>query len=281
MRFILVFVLFSALFSANAHSSSEAFDPKIIQFYKVDSCKVYVREPGDHAPLLTYIYVFNPDGTIHRKMKLPFYDDEDTLVTTFDYVNGLLVRALTLQEGRTPQEILYAYRGRVPVRKVVKFYDTKDYEIFTDDEGTILSMVGSGLIPEKDSITGEPTGKSVVGQLDEYEFRYNRFKKKTKEVYYYMYQEYSQSVYDYGPNGNQPLLSKTIYKMGNKVPDLTIHYTYGGNSLLLKEESKDGATQGITVTEYEYIYHPSSMMHQPAPVLKSGPSLSPVPKKGK
>jgi hypothetical protein len=281
MRYLLLILMLSFGGMAEASNPADLFDPKLVQYYKVDTCKVYMQEPGDPAKILTFVYVFNSDGLTTQKLKVPQDEDGDTIVTNYQYVSGLLVQELTEGAGRTPQEVLYSYRGRVPVKKVVKYYDTKEYEIFSDEEGMILGMVGYGMVSEIDSLTAEPTGNMVVGKIDEYEFRYNRFKKLTREVYLYNYQEFYQIVFDYGPNGNQPLMSKVTYKMGSKVPDATVTYSYGGNSLVSREESKDGETQSVTTISYEYIYNPASIMMQPAPTLKSGPSLSPVKKKAK
>lgn len=281
MRYLLIILLLSLGIIAKASNPASLFDPKLVQYYKVDTCKVYLQEPGDPLKILTFIYVFNSDGLVTRKMKVPQEENGDTIVTSYQYVSGLLVQELTEGEGRTPQEVLYSYRGRTLVKKVVKYYDTKEYEVFSDDEGMVLGMVGYGMVSELDSLTAEPTGNMVVGKIDEYEFRYNRFKKLTREVYLYNYQEFYQTVFDYGPNGNQPLLSKVTYKMGSKVPDGTVTYTYGGNGLVSQEQSKDGETQSVTTISYEYIYNPASIMLQLAPTLKSGPSLSPVNKKGR
>jgi len=281
MRYLFILLLLSIGIVSKASNPASLFDPKLVQYYKVDSCKVYMQEPGDPAKILTFIYVFNSDGLATQKLKVPYEEDGDTIITNYQYVSGLLVQELTESEGRTPQEVLYSYRGRVPVKKVVKYYDTKEYKIFSDDQGMILGMEGYGMVPEIDSLTAEPTGNMVVGKIDEYEYRYNRFNKLTREVYLYNYQEFYQIVFDYGPNGNQPLLGKVIYKMGSKVPDATVTYSYAGNGFISKETSKDGETQNITTITYEYIYNPASIMRQPAPVLKSGPSLSPGGKKGK
>jgi hypothetical protein len=281
MRYLFILLMLSFGVIAKASNPASLFDPKLVQYYKVDTCKVYLQEPGDPAKVLTFIYVFNSDGLATQKLKVPYEEGGDTIITNYQYVSGLLVQELTEGEGRTPQEVLYSYRGRVPVKKVVKYFDTKEYEIFSDEEGMMLGMIGYGMVPEIDSLTAEPTGNTVVGKIDEYEYRYNRFKKLTREVYLYNYQEFYQIVFDYGPNGNQPLMSKVVYKMGNKVPDATVTYSYGGNSLVSKESSKDGETQSVSTTTYEYIYNPASIMLQPAPTLKSGPSLSPGNKKGR
>lgn len=264
---LLIACLLTGVLKAN--EPSKIFDPNLIKYYKVDSCVVHMTISGGDVleKRDSDIYYFDGMGNVTKHVKLSAYEDEPPTITTFEYnMNGLLIKSEMQRPEMEPIITLYGWRGKIMAGKKVNLPEEREYEIYSTDEGLKLGMVGRSLIPEKDSLTDEPTGRMIMGTVEEYEYRYNRFNKMTREVFYYYGAEFHSKEFDYGPNGNAPVLSMKMYRNGSRVPDYITTYTYAGNSLLQREDSSDPSTGEVTTLVYEYFFAPTSPMNnQPKP----------------
>lgn len=251
--------------TARAQDLISVFDPPLIRYYKVDSCLVHLTETsyGQPEKRLAEKYIFDGMGNVTQKITYSSYEDEAPTITEYEYnMNGQLIKSTTQRPERDPIITWYAYRGKFMTGKKVNLPEEREYEIFITDDGLRLGMIGRSLIDEKDTLTGELTGRKIMGNIEEYEYRYNRFNKVTREIFYYYGNEFHNKEFDYGPNGNGPLLSMKIYRNGSRQPDSKTVYTYAGNSLLQREEQTDLVTGDLRILDYEYFYAPSSPMNQ-------------------
>jgi hypothetical protein len=256
MRFIIfAFIIISSISVKAATTYLDFMDARFIKYYNIDTCKILVEEEdsvGNMVKRVSEIHVFYPSGQAAVSYKIPEFEDEDTVVTLYEYANGLLMASQRMAPGRDTVLTEYFYKNGMLYGKVVTAFDRKEYEIYTNSDGLVLSMIGKTMIPKIDSLTGEPTGENFMGKIEEYEYRYNRFRKVTKEVFTYYDKEYYTKVNDYGPAGNGPLLSQSVYKFGSSTPDTKIVYTYGENNLPSKEETTELPAGAVSNVYFEY-----------------------------
>lgn len=268
MRFIIfATILLSTLSVSAATSYLDIIDARFIKYHNIDTCKKLVEEEdsvGNMVKRVSEIHLFYPSGLTAVSYKIPEYEDEDTVVTVYEYANGLLMASQKMAPGRDTVLTEYFYKNGMLYGKVVTAFDRKEYEVYTNSDGLVLSMIGKTMVPKIDSLTGEPTGENFMGKIEEYEYRYNRYKKVTKEVFTYYDKEYYTKVNDYGPVGNGPLMSQTVFKFGNSSPDTKIVYTYGDNNLPLVEETSELPAGAVSKVYFEY------HTRQAAPVVVPG-----------
>jgi hypothetical protein len=138
---------------------------------------------------------------------------------------------------------------------------------------------GKTAFPEVDSITGETTGKMIWTKIEEYEYKYNKYKKVAEEIFTLYGQESYRANFDYGPSGNMPLQKKLIYRYGNKQPDTEIIFTYLPNNLVATQQiaqMEDGFTETL---EYEYFFAAPPKVEKGKPAPTPGGFVPPPPSK--
>lgn len=214
------------------------FIPLLIKNLKVDSCIVYRMVDTDSGEVRQVVNkaIFNVDGQISDYYTMPEYEEDEVRHKVYTYINGKPVLITAFGYNDIPIETKFIYKGGVLVQQTVSGFDPRDYVVFVDNEGRMLEKIGNTTVPEYDSITGDPTGKMIWTQVEEYLYKYNRFKKLVEETFNFYGKESYRAEYDYGPSGNANLQRKTIYRYGNKTPDTEIHYTYLPNNLLEKQQ---------------------------------------------
>lgn len=268
--------LFTCLFFASSiHGQSisiiSKFDPRLVKYYKVDTCRVYENVSNGQQTLqfLKKAYLFDGNGNISQEIEFGQSEFDGHTITKYEYnSNNLISRKIVLRPQRDPIEYNYFNSGNKWLRMTTVYPFQKEYIVQTNDQGLILGILGKGMIPERDSITFETTGKEVFGTLEEYEYRYNRFNKISKENYYYLGVNLRTITYQYTPNGYGPPISMNLYKDESKIAESTTIFTYDPTGFLLIEVQKDN-TNGYTNTlEYEYAYHYDSPIFEKVPELK-------------
>lgn len=247
-----------------AQEPSSIFDPNLIKYYKVDSCVLQLTEvgSGEIEKRVAEKYIFDGMGNATQRIKYSDYEDEAPTTTDYEYnMNGQLIKSTTNRPDNEPIITLYGYRGKIMAGKKVNLPEEREYEIYITDQGLKLGMIGRSLIDEKDTLTGELTGRRIMGNVEEYEYRYNRYNKMTREVFYYYGNEFHNKEFDYGPNGNASLMSMKMYRNGSRQPESITTYVYAGNGLLQMEELSDPMTGDKRTLVYEYFYAPASPMN--------------------
>jgi hypothetical protein len=282
MNKLLVGLFLIASTTLKAQEPFTIFDPNLIKYYKVDSCVIRLTEVafGEIEKRVAEKYIFDKMGNATQKIIYSAYEDEAPTIIDYEYnMNGQLIKSTTNRPDREPIITLYSYRGKFMVGKKVNLPEEREYEIYITDQGLKLGMIGRSLIEEKDTLSGEPTGRRIMGNIEEYEYKYNRYNKMTREIFYYYGNEFHNKEFDYGPNGNAPLMSMKMYRNGSRQAESVTVYTYAGNSLLQREELTDLMTGDKRTLDYEYFYAPSSPMNN-QPKMPETPTKFMPTKKG-
>ncbi|MCO5234128.1 MAG: hypothetical protein LC105_13170 [Chitinophagales bacterium] len=239
----------------------------------MDTCRVYenVSDGTQTTQYLRKIYLFNGLGNIAQEVEFGVNEYDGHTIIKYEYnSNGLISRKQILRPERDPIEYIYYNSGNKWLKMSTIYPYPKDYEIQSNEQGLILGILGKAMVPERDSLTGELTGKEIYGTMEEYEYRYNRFYKVVKETYYYLGRDIHTITYQYPPNGYGLPLSMSYFKEDSKTPEYTIIYTYDPHGFLHMEVNKDITTGYTNTLEYEYSYHYDSPIHEQQPEMKKG-----------
>lgn len=270
-----IFLFICLLFASSIHGQSisiiSKFDPRLVKYYKVDTCRVYENVSNGQQTLqfLKKAYLFDGNGNISQEIEFGQSEFDGHTITKYEYnSSNLISRKIVLRPQRDPIEYNYFNSGNKWLRMTTVYPFQKEYIVQTNDQGLILGILGKGMIPERDSITFETTGKEVFGTLEEYEYRYNRFNKISKENYYYLGVNLRTITYQYTPNGYGPPISMNLYKDESKIAESTTIFTYDPTGFLLIEVQKDNTNGYANTLEYEYAYHYDSPIFEKVPELK-------------
>lgn len=275
MRLRLLFALLTFTFSVNAlHSQAvnivSKFDPKLIKYYKVDTCRVYenVDNGQQTVQYLKKLYLFNKEGYISQEVEFGQSEYDGHTIIKYDYDSYQNIsRKQILKVDREPIVYEYLNIGKQWKGMTVTYPYLKEYEVQSNDQGLILGIIVKSMIPEKDSI-GDPTGKEIFGVMEEYEFRYNRHYKVVKENYYYLGTDMHTIVYQYPPNGYGLPISMSFFKPSEKAPEYTTAFSYDPTGFLHMEVTKETVSGYTNTLEYEYAYAWDS------PLLDTKPELN-------
>ncbi|MCO5249124.1 MAG: hypothetical protein M9887_09280 [Chitinophagales bacterium] len=280
-RFLSVCITFFFLINISAQSIElvSKFDTRLMKYYKVDTCRMYetVKSGNVKTKYLTKIYLFNSEGNISKEVEFDIRTHDIIQTILYSY-NGdqNIVRKEIRQSGRESVIFDYQYYGGKWVGMTTTYPYYKEYEVQSTESGLILGIIGKAQTQELDPITYEPTGKEVLGKIEEYEYRYNRYNKIVKENYYYMDRPISTSIYQFPPNGYGAPLSKKFFKVQGtdmvldslKTPLTYTTYSYNGTGFLEEESTKD-AEEGTSYTlSYEYAFSYDSPINQYKPKQK-------------
>jgi hypothetical protein len=260
---------------AIAQAQENEFPPLLIKNYKVDSCIIYKLVEGDSVPVKQVVnkVVFNAEGLISDYYTISQYEEDEVKHKVHEYVNGKPVLTTAYGYDIVPIETRFIYKGGVLVQQIISGSDPREYVVFVDNEGRLLERIGKAALPEYDSITGEPTGKVVWNEVEEYLYKYNKYKKITEETFNFYGNESHRSVYDYGPSGNAPMQKKTIYRHGNKTPDTEIIYTYTPNNLIASQQMIFLEDNFSETLHYEYYFAGGNNNQE----MKQAPVFTPPP----
>jgi|GEM_PF-4514419 len=249
------------------------FDTKLTKYYKVDTCRMYenVSSDGKTIQYLRKVYLFNKEGLVTQEIEFGQSDYEGHTITKYDYnANGQVITRQVLKPDREPVVTNYTYQDNRWTGMTVTYPFIKEYEVQSTDQGLVLGIIGRAMIQEQDSLTGEPTGREIMGNIEEYEFRYNRHYKVVKESFYYYGRDYHVKTYEYPPNGYGPPVSMSFFKPFEKNPEYKTIYTYDGRGFRIMEVTNDMVSGYKTTLEYEYAFAPDSPVHDKAPEVKQG-----------
>jgi len=243
-------------FTFVSFSQENEFQSMYIKNLHVDSCIIFKMVEGDSIPVKQVVnkVIFNAEGLVKAYYIMPEYEDADTVIKVYEYVTNKPVLKTTYGKDVEPIETQYIYQNGILVQELISGAEPRDYDIFVDNEGRMLEKNGKTAFPEIDSVTGESTGKMVWQAIDAYEYKYNKYKKVSEEIFNFYGQESYRAIYDYGPAGNMPLQKKTIYRYGNKVPDTEVLFTYTSNNLIASQEYRELEEGTSSLLEYEYFY---------------------------
>jgi hypothetical protein len=264
-------LLFASFVHGQSISILSKFDPRLIKYYKVDTCRVYenVSNGQQTVQYLKKAYLFDANGNISQEIEFGQSEFDGHTITKYEYnANNLISRKIVMRVDRDPIEYTYYNVGNKWTSMVTTYPFQKEYTVQTNDQGLVLGILGKAMIPEKDSITDEPTGKEIFGVMEEYEYRYNRHSKISKENYYYQGRIVRTITYQYTPNGYSPPISMSYFKEESTLPETTTTFTYDPTGFLLMEIMKDNVTGYTNTLEYEYAYHYDSPIFDVTPELK-------------
>lgn len=264
-------LLFVSFVQGQSINILQKFDPRLIKYYKVDTCRIYenVNNGQQTIQYLRKAFLFDANGNISQEIEFGQSEFDGHTIIKYEYnSSNLISRKIVLRPERDPIEYTY-YNDGIKWKSMVTTYPfQKEYTVQTNDQGLVLGILGKAMVPEKDSITDEPTGREVFGVLEEYEYRYNRHNKISKENYYYLGRLVRTITYQYSPNGYSPPLSMSAYKDDSKFPETTTTFTYDPTGFILLEVLKDNETGYTNTLEYEYAYHYDSPIFKVTPELK-------------
>ncbi|MCO5230254.1 MAG: hypothetical protein M9958_03765 [Chitinophagales bacterium] len=269
--------IFVLLLFANSKAQSvniiPKFDFKLVKYYKLDTCRVYenVSNGTQTTQYLRKLYLFNNQGNIAQEVEFGANEYDGHTVIKYEYNSyGLITRKQVLRPDREPIEYTYYNAGNKWLRMSMVYPYPKDFEVQANDQGLILGIIGKAMVPERDSLTGEFTGKEIYGAMDEYEYRYNRFYKVVKETYYYLGRDVHTITYQYPTNGFGSPISKSYFKEDSKIPEYTVIYTYDSHGFLHTEVTKETDSGYTNTLEYEYSFAWDSPINEQQPEMKKG-----------
>lgn len=269
--FLSICLLFSIVAQGQSIQLVSKFDSRLIKYYKVDTCRVYenVNNGQQTLQFLRKLYIFDQNGNISQEVEFGQNEYDGHTITKYEYNSyNLITRKLVLRPQRDPIEYNYTNSGNKWLRMVTTYPFQKEYVVQTNDQGLVIGILGKGMVPERDSITYENTGREIFGTLEEYEYRYNRFNNISKENYYYLSRNVRTITYQYSPNGYGAPISMKLFKEESKIPEATTIFTYDPTGFLLIEVQKDNLTGYTNTLEYEYAYHYDSPIFEKTPELK-------------
>lgn len=273
----ILFLFISLFFSSFVYGQSinilQKFDPRLIKYYKVDTSRVYenVSNGKETVQYLRKLYIFDQNGNISQEVEFGQGEFDGHTIIKYEYNSyNLINRKIVLRPERDPIEFTYYNSDKKWLRMVTTYPFQKEYIVQSNDQGLVLGILGKGMVPERDPITYEYTGKEVFGVMEEYEYRYNRHNKIAKENYYYLGKPVRTITYQYTPNGYSPPISMNYFKEDSTIPETTTFFTYDPTGFLLMEVMKDNATGYTNTLEYEYAYHYDSPIFDVKPELKEG-----------
>lgn len=244
------------------------FDNKLTKYYKVDTCRVYenVYNGSQTVQYLRKVILFNKEGNISQEIEYGQSEYDGHTITKYDYnSDNNITRKQILRPERDPIVYDYLYEGRKWKSMVVTYPYLREFDIQTNDNGLVLGILVKSMVPQRDSITGEPTGKEIFGVMEEYEYKYNRNYKVVKEIYNYLGNPVHILTYQYTPNGYGPPISMNFFKADGKTPEITTTYTYDPTGFLIMEVTKDHVTGYTNTLEYEYAFAWDSPLKEQKP----------------